>query len=40
MGFFDFLKGSGNKGPKGGKRAAMKRWDLRGRTGQGSMSKV
>lgn len=41
VGLFDFLKGGGSKGgPKGGKRAAMKRWDLRGRTGQGSMSKV
>jgi serine/threonine protein kinase len=41
VGFFDFLKGGSSKGgPKGGKKAAMKRWDLRGRTGQGSMSKV
>ena len=39
VGMFDFFFG-GSKGSKGGKRAAMKRWDLRGRTGQGSMSKV
>ncbi|CAN5158236.1 serine/threonine-protein kinase [soil metagenome] len=41
MGFFSDLFGGGNKGSKkSGSRAVMKRWDLRGRTGQGSMSKV
>lgn len=42
MGFLDSLFGGGKtkSGPKGLKRAAMKRWDLRGRTGQGSMSRV
>jgi len=47
MGMFDFLFGGGgpkkhkaNKPGKDSQRAAIKRWDLRGRTGQGSMSKV
>lgn len=42
MGFFSSLFGGskGKKVPKGAKRADLKRWDLRGRTGQGSMSKV
>ena len=39
MGFFGKLFG-GKGGAKGVKSADMKRWDLRGRTGQGSMSKV
>ena len=38
MGIFTKLFGS--KGPKGVKVSDLKRWDLRGRTGQGSMSKV
>lgn len=38
MGFLGKLFGGGAKA--GGKTADMKRWDLRGRTGQGSMSKV
>jgi serine/threonine protein kinase len=41
VGFFGKLFGGGQKGAKGLKRADFaKRWDLRGRTGQGSMSKV
>jgi eukaryotic-like serine/threonine-protein kinase len=41
MGFFGKLFGGGVKRPKGVKVVdASKRWDLRGRTGQGSMSKV
>lgn len=41
MGLFDLFGGAKQgKAPKGGKRASMKRWELRGRTGQGSMSKV
>jgi serine/threonine protein kinase len=35
-----FAKIFGSRGPKGVKIADPKRWDLRGRTGQGSMSKV
>ena len=38
MGFFDFLKGGGKKKRKIADVA--KRFDVRGRTGQGSMSKV
>ncbi len=41
MGFFGRLFGGGVKRPKGVKVVdPAKRWDLRGRTGQGSMSKV
>lgn len=39
MGFFGKLFGGGKKA-KGVKVSDVKRWDLRGRTGQGSMSKV
>jgi eukaryotic-like serine/threonine-protein kinase len=39
VGFFDFLTGGGS-GKKSVKRSPISRWDLRGRTGQGSMSKV
>lgn len=39
MGIFGKLFGGGGGQPKG-KVADLKRWDLRGRTGQGSMSKV
>ena len=38
MGFFAKLFGSGKRGRK--VVDASKRWDMRGRTGQGSMSKV
>ena len=38
MGFFAKLFGGGRK--RGVKVSDMRRWDLRGRTGQGSMSKV
>ena len=38
MGFFGKLFGGGRA--KGVKVSDVKRWDLRGRTGQGSMSKV
>lgn len=41
MGFFSKLFGGKKSGrPKGAKVSDPKRWDLRGRTGQGSMSKV
>jgi eukaryotic-like serine/threonine-protein kinase len=42
VGFLSFLFGKkGPKAPKGAKKADLaKRWDLRGQTGQGSMSKV
>jgi serine/threonine protein kinase len=43
VGLFSKLFGGGKKGggrPKGAKVSDPKRWDLRGRTGQGSMSKV
>ena len=40
MGIFGKLFGGGPKRPKGTKVSDPKRWDLRGRTGQGSMSKV
>ncbi|MFO0852193.1 MAG: serine/threonine-protein kinase [Gemmataceae bacterium] len=43
MGIFSRLFGGKTKGggrPKGAKVSDIRRWDLRGRTGQGSMSKV
>jgi eukaryotic-like serine/threonine-protein kinase len=41
VGFLSGLFGGGGKGTRGLKKADLaKRWDLRGRTGQGSMSKV
>ncbi|HEX4610405.1 MAG TPA: serine/threonine protein kinase, partial [Urbifossiella sp.] len=42
MGFFDFLSGKGGKSGRGPRKIAniAKRFELSGKTGQGSMSKV